>query len=293
MPLEDFICYNGQFIKKKEKIFDSENRAFRYGDGVFETIRVAEKNIFFFKDHFQRLTSGMEILGFTRNPSFSLEAIADNIIKLLNINRLFQGARIRLSVFRTHGGFYTPESNEFEYVIEVAKLQNKNYILNQKGLIIDIYKEHNKPIGILSNIKSSNALLYVLASKWKRENNFDDCLLINENGNIVEATSSNLFIVKDNILITPSLLDGCVDGIIRNHVIDIALSLKFVIYDEANVKESDIIEADEIFITNSINGIQWIVAYKNKRYFNKLSKLFIDKLNKVALINSFQDQQEH
>jgi branched-chain amino acid aminotransferase len=290
MPVTEFVCYNGNFIKKADPVFNSENRAFRYGDGLFETIRVSEKKIFFFPDHWQRLTSGMKILEFEENNDFSYGSVGIYIIKLLNINRLFQGARIKLSVFRSGGGFYTPLNNRFDYLIEAGPLNEIDYSLNSKGLIIDFYEKHKKPTGFISEMKTSNSLFYVLASKWKNENKLDDCFILNELDNVVEASSSNIFLVKDNILITPSLNDGCINGIIRNRIISIALNKDYIVYDDANIKETDIIDADEVFITNAISGINWVVACRHKRYYNKTSVSLIDLLKREAIANSYQDE---
>ncbi|GAB4278684.1 MAG: aminotransferase class IV [Marinilabiliales bacterium] len=291
MPVEQFICLNGEFIKKKETIFYYNNRSFRYGDGLFETIKVNSKKIYFFQEHYNRLTSGMKLLKFDIPEKWSIKYFHGLIIRLLNINRLFQGARVRLTVFRSYGGFYTPENNNCEFLIEADYYEHEDYVLNSKGLKMGIYTEVLKPINLLSNIKSNNSLIYILAGLYKKANYYDDCFIVNERGNISEAVSSNVFVISGKNIYTPALNEGCVNGIIRNQILDIATALRFIVYEEAVITENDLLKADEIFLTNAISGIKWVVAFKEKRYFCNLSKMFLKQLNIRA--NSEQDLQEY
>lgn len=280
MPIETYICYNGDFVKEALFRTDHKNRAFRYGDSLFETIRVSSKNILLFDAHIERLTSSMSFLKMEIPAAFNKDELGKQIIKLLNLNRLFQGVRVRLTVYRTEGGLYTPTSNKINYIIEAEKLDNEKYILNTKGLVIDIFKDFKKPLNRLSNLKTNNAIPYILAGIYKTERNLGDCLLLNENNNIIEAISSNLFVVKGRNIFTPSLDDGCLDGVMRNRIIEIALELNYIVFEDASIRENDLIDADELFLTNAISGIKWIGAFKSKRYYNNSAKLFVSVLNR-------------
>ncbi|RLD62925.1 MAG: 4-amino-4-deoxychorismate lyase [Bacteroidetes bacterium] len=275
-----YICNNGDFVLSDLPVLTTQNRAFRYGDGLFETMHANGTKVQFLDEHFIRLTYGLEKLKMNIPDYFTLEYINNLIIKLLNKNKLYQGAKVRLSVFRCDGGLYTPLSRNISFIIETEELGHAKYTLNNKGLVIDIYDEIKKSINYFSDLKSSNALLFVLAGIFKKENNIDDCIILNQENKIVEAVSSNIFIVKNNQLYTPALTDGCIPGIMRTQIIKTAISLNYTVFDECNINPNDLLSADEVFLTNAISGIRWVVAYKKRRYFNKTSKIMVNKLNK-------------
>ncbi len=125
-------------------------------------------------------------------------------------------------------------------------------------------------------------MLYIMAANHKQQHGLNDCLLVNEMGNIIEAISSNLFIVTNNILQTPAVESGIVKGIMREQVINLALKHNFTVFDDCEITETDILKADEIFFTNAISGIQWVVAYKQRRYFNKTAKIMAQLLNEAT-----------
>lgn len=277
------ISFNGKFITDEADDFYTKNRAFLYGDSIFETIRVNNRDILFFDEHLQRLIAGMIVLKYEIPDVFTVfkKRLYDEIIQLLNRNKIFKSSRIRITVFRKNGGLYTPKTNEVNYVISANKLEEDKFVLNKKGLHIGIFKDINKPLNIFSEYKIANSLIYTLAGIYKKEHKFDDCLILNENNNIAEAISSNVFLVKDNKLIFPPVSDACINGIMRNTILQIAKSNNFVCM-ARSISSSDLLISDEVFLTNSISGIQWVGAYKNKRYFKKLSSFFIEKVNEIV-----------
>ncbi len=277
-----YICNAGNFVLSDSPVLTTQNRAFRYGDGIFETMHANGTIVQFFNEHYMRLMYGIEKLQMNVPAYFTSKYTNNLIIKLLNKNKLYQGAKIRLSVFRSDGGLYTPLSNNISFIIEAEELKHAKYTLNNKGLVIDIYDEIKKSINYFSDIKSSNALLFVLAGIYKQKNNIDDCIILNQENKIVEAVSSNIFIVKNHQLYTPALTDGCIPGIMRTQIIKTALSLNYTVFDDCNIKPDELLSADEVFLTNAISGIRWVVAYKNRRYFNKTSKILINKLNETS-----------
>lgn len=277
------ISLNGILYKQNDAIFGAGNRAFRYGDSLFETIHANGTEIQYLPEHLDRLTKGMECLGMILPNDFRNQ-IKKNITYLINKNKAFSGTRIRLSVFRNNGGLYTPTDNSISYLIEMTPLEDDHYSLNKKGLKIGIYDEIPKANNILSQFKTGNSLPFILAGNYRKLMNWDDCLILNEKGNIVESLSSNLFLVKDGNLITPSLQNGAVAGIMRKQVIKIAQKLNIKVTEEANLHSSHLLSADEIFITNAIKGIQWVVAFEERRYFNRTTKNLLEELNKRSFI---------
>lgn len=283
--MQDVHCiYNGHVISLYEPAVSFSNRAFRYGDALFETIRMANGKIMFLKDHITRLKLGMTVLRMNLPAEFNSENIEALIKLLLAKNHLGRDARIRLTVFRNEGGFYTPETNDISFLIEAEGLEQEGYLLNQKGLWVDIYTDIKKQINKLSNLKTANALLYVMAGLAKTSMKLDDCFLINENGTICEAISSNIFVVKNGALYTAPLTDGCVDGMMRKQIMQLATANKVLTF-EMPLTINSLMNGDEVFLTSSIRGIQWVGQYKNKFYTNRMAAFFTEKLNELSRQN--------
>jgi branched-chain amino acid aminotransferase len=193
----NLISFNKEYISTKEFSLNLSNRAFRYGDGFFETMHANGLDVQFINDHFSRIEKAAKILKIELPEYFTLNFLKIQVAGLLRRNKLFQGVRIKLTIYRNGEGFYIPKSNKAEVVIEAHYLSKGAYELNEKGITVGIYNEIPKPICLVSSFKSINAQLYVLAGIYSQQNGFDDALLINDKGFLVEATSSNIFALKD------------------------------------------------------------------------------------------------
>ncbi len=234
----------------------------------------------FLRDHVARLKLGMTVLRMNVPAEFNTENISELIFQLLKHNSHAPNARIRLTVFRNEGGYYTPETNDISFLIESEEIEG-DYQLNQKGYWADVYSEIKKPVNKLSNLKTGNSLLYVMAGLAKQSMKLDECFILNEQGTICESISSNIFVVKNGTIFTPPLSDGCVAGIMRKHIIAMAAEHKILTF-ENTVTAYTIMNGDEVFLTNSINGIRWIGQFKQKYYTNKMAQFFTDKLNALT-----------
>jgi branched-chain amino acid aminotransferase len=277
----NLISFNKEYISTKEFSLNLSNRAFRYGDGFFETMHANGLDVQFINDHFSRIEKAAKILKIELPEYFTLNFLKIQVAGLLRRNKLFQGVRIKLTIYRNGEGFYIPKSNKAEVVIEAHYLSKGAYELNEKGITVGIYNEIPKPICLVSSFKSINAQLYVLAGIYSQQNGFDDALLINDKGFLVEATSSNIFALKDKTLYTPSLDSGCVEGVMRKQVIRLASGMGFNVNDKADILPGDLIEMDELFLTNAIVGLKYVSGYKTRRYFKKASTKIISELNKL------------
>lgn len=277
MPV--FINFNGEILPENDKLLSIGNRAFRYGDGLFESMRLMKGKLKFPELHAERLQKGMKALkidGYSQTDSWFLK---DKVEELARRNKLKHG-RVRLTVYRDAEGLYTPSQNKMGYCIEISPLDEPRYYLNEKGLIMDVYSELKKPFNYLSNIKTCNSLIYVMAGLFKQQNRLDDIFLLNDNSNLCEAGSSNIFVWYQNHLYTPALSEGCVEGVMRRVVIQLARENNIPVT-EAQINAEVLNEADEVFLTNATKGIQWVMGYGVKRYFNRLSKALMDELNKL------------
>lgn len=223
----------------------------------------------------------MTVLRMNVPAEFKTENIKELIQLLLLKNNLKSDARIRLTVMRNDGGYYAPETNDISFIIETEPANVKGYELNQKGLWVDVYAEIRKQINKLSNLKSTNALYYVMAGLAKQSMNLDECFLVNEHGNICEAISSNVFVVKNGSLFTAPLSEGCIAGVMRKQIMQIAHHHKILCF-ENPITVNTLMNGDEIFLTNSIKGVQWVGQFKQKYYTNKLSVFFTEKLNQMT-----------
>lgn len=279
--VDSYCIYNGHLISLYEPAISFSNRAFRYGDSLFESIRYTNGKIMFLADHVKRIKLSMTTLRMNVPAEFTTGNIESLILHLLEQNNIKQDARIRLTVFRNEGGFYTPDTNDISFLIETEALETTGYQLNQKGLWVDVYAEIKKQINKISNLKTGSALLYVMAGITKTSLKLDDCLLVNDNGNIIESISANIFVVKNGTLYTSPISDGCVDGVMRKQILDIAAQNKILTF-EQTLTVHTLTNGDEVFLTNAIKGIQWVGQFKNKFYTNQKSVFFTEKLNALA-----------
>lgn len=273
-----FANCNGSLVETARPYLTGENRSFRYGDGLFESMRVVNGKVCFLEVHISRLFEGMEALKIDLPLHFTFDYFCDQIEKLILANEVQEGARIRLTVFRNDGGYYNPDDNGAGYVIEMASMPNNYFHLNEDGLTVDLYTEIRKPVNKLSIYKTCNSLVYIMSTIWAKQNKLNDALIVNDKGNIIEASSSNLFIICNGVLYTPALSDGCVAGTMRMQIINLALENKIKVY-ECSLTPQNLLVADEIFLTSATRGLQWVGSYKMKRYFNSLTRTLVDKLN--------------
>jgi len=280
LSTQRYINYDGKLYPENEKIFTINNRAFKYGDAVFETIRVINGQPVFVHDHFTRLKKGMDLLRMNTIP-LTFEELYEQILHLIEKNKITEGARVRITVFRVGEGLYTPVNDTKSYVIEAVPISKNLYELNEEGLHIDLYTDIKVHSTILTQIKTTNKIPNVLTGIYKKEHDLDDCLMINEQHHIVEAISSNVFLYKNNTLYTPSISEGCIDGITRKHIIEVANSMNITVIEGA-VTGSMLLQTDELFLTNSIAGIKWVKEYRGKFYTNETTKLILEKFNEVV-----------
>lgn len=273
------VNINGFIFKDSNKLLSLENRGFTYGDSLFETIKVINEPLFW-EYHYFRLISSMRILRMDIPMNFTPEYLEKEIMELLKkFDSNCKSFRVKLIVFRKNGGYYLPNSNHIEYAITAKPLKSNRYILNNEKYEIELFKDFLVSPNLLSTLKTNNKVTNVIGSIYANENNFDNCLLINTNKNIIEALNGNIFIVKDNIIKTPPLSDGCLNGIIRKKIIEILKGSNEFELEVNSILSFELQKSDEIFITNVIDGINSVTKYRKKNYSNVVCKKLINKLN--------------
>jgi len=265
------INFNGTLESPENFTFTINNRAFKYGDGIFETVKVLNNNLVFWEDHYFRLMSSMRMLRMKIPMSFTLEFLEAEILKTIKSQEASSSFRVRLSVYRQDGGLYTPTTNNIDYLIEVSPLN----IQEKTTYTVDLFKDFYNYSGLLSTVKTNNRMLNTLASVFASENDLDNAILLNEKKGVVEATNGNIFIVKGNTIKTPALTEGCIKGITRGKIIEIITKNVDFEVEETSISPFEIQKADEVFITNAITGIQIVTNYRKKVF----SRVVGDKLS--------------
>ena len=273
----EYVFYRGEYVLRNQAVIQVDDRAHRFADGFFESIRIINGKAQFLENHFARVDATIKALKI--QPSdFSFDLLSQHINGLLQRNEIFEGGRMRITFFRKAKGFYLPKGNDLDYFIEVEALPNNLFELNETGKIIDIYTEVKKDPNKYAGFKTLNAQLYVMASIFAEEKNWDDALIQNTKQAIIESTNSNLFLVSNGVLYTPSLTDGCIGGTMRMQIINLAVQSKLKVY-ECTMTPQTLLSADEVFLTNAIKGIEWVASYRTKPYQNGYSRKLLELLN--------------
>jgi branched-chain amino acid aminotransferase len=276
------IILNDQLLPTGDASIPYNNRGTFYGDGVFETIRCFEGKAIFYESHYFRLMSSMRILRMEIPNSFTPEYFEEQIEQLHEAqdDSIGKHSRIRITVWREHGGLYTPHTNEIQFSIECTGL--KETFTASKKNEVELFKDHYLPSGMLGNLKTTNKTVNILAGIYKSENDYDDMLLLNHHKMVIECISGNLFVRNGQQIKTPPLADGCLNGIMREQVI--ARLKKMMDYEivEESITPFELQRADEMFATNVIQGIKSITRYRKKSYTqetaNELRLFFNEKL---------------
>ncbi|WP_029272277.1 aminotransferase class IV [Flavobacterium sp. KJJ] len=272
------INFNGNIVAQDENIL-TQNRAFLYGDGVFETLKIINSKILFLEDHYFRLMASMRVVRMEIPMNFTMEFFEEQVLNLVKQNGISDSARARITVFRNDGGLYLPTTNEVSYLIHATALENASYGLNTAEYEVDLYKDFYVTKQLLSSIKTTNKMINVTGSIFAHENGLANCLLVNDTKNVVEGLQGNLFMLTGKKLITPPISEGCLNGIMRKQILAIAKKVEGIEVAEEVISPFDLQKADELFLTNVITGIQPISKYRKKEFTSNLAHLLVQKLN--------------
>lgn len=277
------VNLNGNLVEQESVL--SQNRAFLYGDAVFETLKVVNGKVLFMEDHYFRLMASMRIIRMQIPMSFTLENLEHLILELADKNSCSDSCRVRFTVYRNDGGFYLPKDRNVSFLISTTKLESKSYLVKEEPYEVELFKDFYVTKQLLSTIKSTNKLINTVGSIFADENGYQNCLLLNEEKNVVEALNGNLFMITGNRLITPPLSEGGLNGIMRKQVLALAKKVEGLEVSEEPISPFDLQKADELFITNIIQGVQPITKYRKKEFAINWSKILVEKVNQLAEIN--------
>lgn len=272
------INFNGTIVAEDANILTG-NRAFLYADAVFETVKIVDSKILFLEDHYFRLMASMRVVRMEIPMNFTMEYLEEQILSLVAKIGVSNSARARITVFRNDGGYYLPKTQTVSFLVHAIALENTLYSFDQKKYEVDLYKDFYVTKQLLSSIKTTNRILNITASIFADENGLDNCLLLNDTKNVVEAIQGNIFMLMGNKLITPPVSEGCLNGVMRKQILELARKTEGIEVVEDVISPFDLQKADELFVTNVIKGIQPITKYRKKEFVVALAAELLQKLN--------------
>lgn len=267
--------FNGKIFSEGISIVGADNRGLRYGDGLFETIKMKKGQLIQDDEHFARLWNGMKVLQFDIPKQFTPDKLQEEITILVKKNGHENAARVRINVFRGNGGLYDAKNYFPNYIIQSWALPEENGEWNSNGLIAGVYEEVKKSCDILSNLKHNNYLPYILAALKAKKEKWNDAILLNTYGRICDTTIANIFLIQDGVIYTPALTEGCVAGVMRKKIIQELIKFQFKLT-EKEITRDDLLNADEIFFTNSIYNLRWVQRIGDKEFSNVISRKIYD-----------------
>lgn len=273
------LVHNGKLIS--ESTLSGLNRGLYYGDGFFETMRMVNGKVHLFDVHLKRFAIAMQQLGLLYNSTLDKVALSESLVKLAAANEIDNG-KIRLTVYRKQGGAFIPETDEVDWIAELAPIEQSGFELNRKGLIIDLYKKQRKWSESALPFKSLNAAFYVQAGRFARDKRVDEVLILNEKHELIESLYSNIFYFHDGQLYTPPIEGGGLPGVMRAYVIHI-LKKNGVEVLEKPLLEEELYDVEELFLTNSVRGIQWVAGFNSKRFYSRNIREYSNWLQKSKL----------
>ncbi len=272
----NFINLNGKITPTEKASIAPDNRAFRYGYGLFETMLFTD-GVLQLKDlHFKRLFTGLQQLDIILPVLWTQQWIEEQITQTVQRNSLSHLCRVRLQVHAGNGGLYEKNAHP-GIVIECFPIEEATLQFNDNGLVVGIATGINKSPDSLANLKSCNALIYAMAAQQSMTNKWNDTLILNTNNHIIESTIANLFWIKDETVYTPPLRDGCVAGVMREHIIATLAQYNIVVH-QRSLDLNTLLQADEVFLTNAIRKIRWVGRMGDKAFSNSHTRYLWQKL---------------
>lgn len=255
------IYLNGQFLSPDQAKIATNDRGFLLSDGLFETIRVYQGKPFALKEHWARLTKAAEVLELPIELSY--EKTEKIITELLDLNTLKGAeANLRLTITRGTGPRGLNYPDDTKPTVMIAAFPYVAHTIHPANVTISTIRRNE--YSPLANIKSLSYLDNVLARREAVKQHFDEAILLNTQGNIVEASAANIFLVtKNDILVTPRLEDGALPGITRQMVLKLAAK-NHIRTEERSIQPKELLTAKEIFLTNSIIEIQAIKQIQDR-----------------------------
>ena len=272
------VNFNGN-IQENSSILIENNRGFLFGDSIFETIKVLDNKVLFLEDHYFRLMASMRICRMEIPMNFTMEYFESQILNLIQSLKNSNSFRVRFTVYRDSEGFYLPKSRNVQFIVTTTPLNSELYSFQKEIYEVELYKDSYVPKQLLSTLKTNNKMLQITGSIFADENGYDNCLVLNDEKNVIEALQSNIFMKTGNVVSTPPVSDGCLNGIMRKQILEILKKMEGIEVKETSISPFDLQKADELFLTNVISGIQPITKYRKKEYTTEFASDVLKRMN--------------
>jgi branched-chain amino acid aminotransferase len=265
-----FLNFNGEIHEEGVALLRADNRGFRYGDGLFETMLVCGGKVRLGTCHFERLVGGMFLLRLEFPRPFSLAMLEAQIGELCARNGYEPGGmiRARLTVFRGGEGLYNASDSKADYCVQVGVVADMGW--REEGLCLDVFPDGRKSCDVFSAIKSNNYLLSTQAGMFAGEQGLDDCVLLNSHGRVAETSVANIWWAKEGRIFTPPLSEGCVAGVMRRWLLEALPAAGYSVGEEP-IGPNELTRVDEIFISNAIRGLQWVREFRGTGFDCRLA----------------------
>ncbi|OWY23886.1 hypothetical protein B6N25_03245 [Sphingobacteriales bacterium TSM_CSS] len=273
-----YLYHNGDYNLTNTPLFTAANRAFRYGDSIFESMAMQHGNIPLFSAHWQRLTQSAKLLQIELPENMQPDAVFSVCRQLKTLNGNLPHARIRLSVYRSDGGLYLPQNNTGNLLIELTPQQTPCFCIGLPGVKVALYPQPLLFFTPFSHLKTGNSLPYIAARLFAEEQGVQDCLLLNHLGEVAESTNANVFWMENGRLFTPPLTSGCVNGVMRETLLQHILPEMNLTCTEKPLQTQALLKANEVLLTNATLGIRHVATLNGKNYGNTVSETIQNRL---------------
>lgn len=275
MKAMQYLLFEGKLQEASQPFAGIENRSLRYGDGFFESISIKQHRTLLLNEHLVRIVYAVDVLRMQLPPEWSEDYLSQQISRLLSANGEPVNARCRLLFWRKGEGTYLPNSNETGWVLSMHASNSNRFEL---GMIekCAVYNEVLKPINRFASFKTTNALLYVMASVFMKQQDLGECILLNDRNEVCEGSTTNIWLVKNGRVLTPNNESGCVQGVMRSHLLKVLPD--FFEVEVQCLSPDDVLEADEVFFTNA-GRIQSVHMIGNRVYAKKIATRCVAILN--------------
>jgi branched-chain amino acid aminotransferase len=272
-----YLFFNNQFYPDSTPLFVADNRAYRYGEGFFETMLFSNGQLCFAKEHLERLSGGMAITGINPPTHFNQAYLEEIATELVKKNNLSPAARIRISVTAGNGMLHQANPDGFELLLESFALADLPATLNKEGWTTGLFTHAHKNNDALASYKTASHLVYALAARHAAANNWNDAIVLNNQGHVCDTSIANIFLVSGNDIITPPLNSGCIAGVMRRNIMQWLQKNGYPIL-EREMLPAELETADELFVTNAIQGIRWVKSFGNRNYQHQMVPEIAKKL---------------
>jgi branched-chain amino acid aminotransferase len=268
------IIHNGELMKN-QAVFTAEHPLVQGTNSLRFQWFVMSSMLPFYQDEFRRICEFAEKKGL-RIPSWMTgSTFAQDIHHLFQMNRIYQGGLLNMIIYADS------PSEEASYIMTAEARRNKNFILNEEGLLIDVFRKHR--------LYSQSAEIYDTGlSPTETSALFDmhkgmlqQMVILNEHFHVARFVGANFLMTKNETVYTPAIEEGALDDIMRQKTIEACLNLNMKVFADCILHINDIKSADEIMVLHPVRGIQWVVGFEEKRFYRRTSPQLMKEINRL------------